>query len=78
MRGHELKELGEGSSLELERKSDSPLVVLANGQPVALAAPVAAQDRLEIRVTRVLDEGERRQYSRYAEAIPFTKLDAGS
>lgn len=72
--GRQLKELSAGAALDLERVPEAPLVVLANGQPVALADPVITEDQFGIRIRSVLTEQERRTYRDYQRNFPRARI----
>lgn len=72
--GRQLKELSEGATLDLERVPESPLVVLANGQPVALADPIVTEDQFGVRIRSVLSEKERRAYRDYERVFPGARV----
>jgi flagellar motor switch protein FliN/FliY len=70
-----VKELGEGSIIELSKLAGEPVNIKANGLLIAFGEVVVVDDNFGVRVTERLSPEERtKYYSEHGDLIPYTTL----
>lgn len=51
---HQLLKMGRGAVIELDAKESEPVVILANGRPIARGEIILSGDRIAVSVTELL------------------------
>lgn len=51
---HQLLKMGRGAVIELDGKEDQPVMILANGRPIARGEIVVSSDRIAVSITELL------------------------
>ncbi len=73
--GRDVKTLSRGAKLNLNRVERSPLMVLANGQPIALAEPIIDEGQFAIRITAILNPEDRVRYRKFGQIVPYARIE---
>jgi flagellar motor switch protein FliN len=59
----QVKRMGEGSVVSLQELAGEPLIVLANGRPVARGEALIVDDSLGVRITDMLSPEQQQEYN---------------